>query len=276
MRSAIKESDQVDFLHRGWECEVVGVERVMQLGWWADALLISQVFINHPLPPWVDAFSTQKKEIKRLKKSVSQFKLRKFLIPVQSYCVIHCAEDFPLLLTFCIKSKKKWDISFNISVGTHFFQFQKIFFFTFNQFFQKDASHRLDSWSEGTGSGKEAAAHFSGTKGFPLLVTGAAPWLAEPGKGLPPLHQSEGAKEAGQPTLHLGPGQRTGSRKQRQSAPRSWFLDFTFLIHLWPITRVDFFRQICVHLCWCAPPSKKIYLLLGRSRQINKLVEVDN
>ena len=80
-----------------------------------------------------------------------------------------------MLLTFYIKSKKKSVISFNISVGTHLVSIAKEYFFIFNQFSQMEASHRLDSWSEGTGSGKEAAAHFSGTKGFPLLVTGAAP-----------------------------------------------------------------------------------------------------
>ena len=61
----------------------------------------------------------------------------KHLIPVQSYCLIYCAENFPLLLTFYIKSKKKWDMSFNISVGTHFFQFQKIFFLLLINFLRR-------------------------------------------------------------------------------------------------------------------------------------------
>ena len=61
----------------------------------------------------------------------------KHLIPVQSYCLIYCAENFPLLLTFYIKSKKKWDMSFNVSVGTHFFQFQKIFFLLLINFLRR-------------------------------------------------------------------------------------------------------------------------------------------
>ena len=246
----------------GGECEVVGVERVMQLGWWADALLISQVFINHPLPPWVDAFSTQKKEIKRLKKSVSQFKLRKHLIPVQSYCVIHCAENFPLLLTFYIKSKKKWDMSFNISVGTHFFQFQKIFFLLLINFLRRTL---LTGWIVGQraqAAEKKRLRTLAAPKGSLCWSLVPRPdWLSR-GKGCRlSTNQKQRKKPGSQPFTSVPAKEQAVAISARaRLAHDSWILLF------WSISDqllgLIFLSDLCWFVLMCSPVKKNIYLLI--------------
>ena len=110
MISAIKESDQVHFLHRGWGVRG-GWGRTSDAAGLVGRCAIDQPGLHQPPPPSVSrCFLNTKKGNQTIEEEccpVKTQKKKKHLILVQSYCVIHCAENFPLLLTFYINSKKK-------------------------------------------------------------------------------------------------------------------------------------------------------------------------